>query len=182
MPSTIRDLPATLDTQECMSDRFEKLADLFDQWGIEHFRPREVVKVNPDNWSGGAIALPPERKLTHIYCAIKFADALREGWGDPVIVSSGYRPPEYNRNLPDASDNSTHTKFRALDLKPKTYDPLREWFTAARCAMAQFRQWVGGQTSGFGWYKYQQEGDSHIHVDFGADHDELGRSGKHVEW
>ena len=47
-----------------------------------------------------------------------FADLIRHEYGHPLRVTSAYRSPRYNASLPDASPNSQHLQFRALDLRP----------------------------------------------------------------
>lgn len=44
-------------------------------------------------------------------------DPLREAWGGPLIVSSGYRCPELNRAV-GGSETSAHTAGWAADLVP----------------------------------------------------------------
>lgn len=58
---------------------------------------------------------------------ITLCDAIREDWGSPLVVVSGYRTPAYNGQLikADASkglhgvaSGSQHTHGRAADLRP----------------------------------------------------------------
>jgi uncharacterized protein YcbK (DUF882 family) len=44
-------------------------------------------------------------------------DVIREAWGQPVTVVSGYRSPEYNKRI-GAVDGSQHPLGRAADLRP----------------------------------------------------------------
>lgn len=43
-------------------------------------------------------------------------DPLREAWGGPISVSSGYRCPELNRNIKNASKTSQHMTGEAADI------------------------------------------------------------------
>ncbi len=43
-------------------------------------------------------------------------DPLREAWGGPISVSSGYRCPELNRNIQGASKTSQHMTGEAADI------------------------------------------------------------------
>lgn len=65
-------------------------------------------------------------------------DPLREAWGGPLIITSGYRCPELNRAV-GGSATSAHTAGWAADLVPSADDPRGvqglvdfaiEWLTA----------------------------------------------------
>lgn len=65
-------------------------------------------------------------------------DPLREAWGGPLIVTSGYRCPELNKAV-GGSETSAHTAGWAADLVPESDDPrgvqglvdfAMEWLTA----------------------------------------------------
>lgn len=43
-------------------------------------------------------------------------DPLREAWGGPIDVSSGYRSPELNRHINGASKTSQHMTGQAADI------------------------------------------------------------------
>ena len=47
-------------------------------------------------------------------------DVIREKYGKPITVSSGYRCPALNKVVGGASSTSQHTKGQAADLKGKT--------------------------------------------------------------
>ena len=49
-------------------------------------------------------------------------DPLREAWGGPLVVTSGYRCPELNRAV-GGSETSAHTAGWAADLVPAADDP-----------------------------------------------------------
>lgn len=44
-------------------------------------------------------------------------DPLREAWGGPIDVSSGYRCPELNRHIDGASKTSQHMTGQAADIR-----------------------------------------------------------------
>lgn len=52
-------------------------------------------------------------------------DALREDFGQPIIVTSGYRSPEYNKKIGGAP-NSTHMQGIAADITARDLDRLYE--------------------------------------------------------
>lgn len=51
---------------------------------------------------------------------------VREKFGSPLIITSGYRPPSVNRAIGGASQ-SQHLFFRALDMQPVNGDFSRLW-------------------------------------------------------
>ncbi len=60
---------------------------------------------------------------------IALCDAVRDEWGSPLVVVSGYRTPKYNAELIKAdaakgvhgiASGSQHTFGRAADLRPTT--------------------------------------------------------------
>lgn len=66
-------------------------------------------------------------------------DPLREAWGGPLVVTSGYRCPALNKAV-GGSETSAHTAGWAADLVPDSDDPRGvqglvdfavEWLTAA---------------------------------------------------
>ena len=81
----------------------------------------------------------PELAEAHIVELVDILlDPLREAWGGPLTVSSGYRCPELNRAV-GGSETSAHTAGWAADLVPASEDPRGvqglvsfaiEWLTA----------------------------------------------------
>jgi len=43
-------------------------------------------------------------------------DALRKTYGAPIVISSGYRCPEYNATVSSTGTNGPHTTGRAVDI------------------------------------------------------------------
>ncbi len=70
--------------------------------GSEHFKPEEL-------WS------PDIKKAYVVPEFIDMLEELRNEVGFPLIVSSGYRTPEYNKKI-GGSPQSYHTKGMAVDL------------------------------------------------------------------
>lgn len=59
----------------------------------------------------------PEAAKANIAALVdKVLDPLREAWGGPVTVTSGYRCPRLNGMLPTASRTSQHMKGEAADI------------------------------------------------------------------
>lgn len=81
----------------------------------------------------------PELAEAHIVELVDILlDPLREAWGGPLTVTSGYRCPELNRAV-GGSATSAHTAGWAADLVPDSGDPRGvqglvsfavEWLTA----------------------------------------------------
>ena len=72
--------------------------------------------------------LSPEqgRNLTVLLMVI---NKVREEWGQPMTVTSGYRPEELNSKIANAAKKSSHTSCQAVDIA----DPdgkLYAWLTA----------------------------------------------------
>lgn len=55
-------------------------------------------------------------------------DPLREAWGKPIIVNSGYRSKELNAILPGASSTSQHMRGEAADITTGTREGNRWLF------------------------------------------------------
>lgn len=98
-----------------------------DKWGVDHFGAHELVQLDNPHWRGPREPVPPEKLWPHIRDTVQLADEIRERWGDPIIVSSGWRPLAYNR-LIGSQDTSAHIPFRALDLQPVGRFSLAEYF------------------------------------------------------
>lgn len=50
---------------------------------------------------------------------IERLDIIREKWGGPIIVTSGYRPPKLNKAVGSTAKNSAHLVGLAADFHPK---------------------------------------------------------------
>jgi zinc D-Ala-D-Ala carboxypeptidase len=48
---------------------------------------------------------------------VKLLDELRERCGFPLIITSGYRSPEYNSVVSTTGENGPHTTGRAVDIR-----------------------------------------------------------------
>jgi uncharacterized protein YcbK (DUF882 family) len=149
-----------------MSERaqIDTLGRLIAESGIEHFRARELGRLNPNAWEGDSFELP-DCGLDRIIPTLRLADKIRQQWGGPVKVVSGYRPPAYNDAIGGA-DQSQHIEFRALDLRPdaEPFD-LARYFTVVREVVDEARK--GGQNVGLGLY-YAGRG-RFAHIDTNAD-------------
>lgn len=65
---------------------------------------------------------PGVTEINHLQCLIsEILDPLREAWGSPINVNSGYRSPLVNKAVGGAA-NSSHLTGWAADLYPKNGD------------------------------------------------------------
>lgn len=116
----------------------ELLQRLFDKWGIRYFKASETVKhknsIWVNQWGRPRLYPPPRDRWTNIKHTILAADRIRDEWGKShdggIVVTSGYRSLEYNRDIiyrqenpndskPPEATTSQHIFYRALDLTPQ---------------------------------------------------------------
>ena len=82
----------------------------------EFERSEKAAELNIDNRI-------PELAEAHIVELVDILlDPLREAWGGPLTVTSGYRCPELNRAV-KGSATSAHMAGWAADLVPASEDP-----------------------------------------------------------
>lgn len=95
---------------------------------LRYFRPAELLVATER-----ALNEPPPRKLWHnIALPAIVLDRLRAELGKPIIVTSCYRVPAYNRKV-GGSPGSQHQAFAAIDFKVRGVSPadvvevLKRW-------------------------------------------------------
>ena len=66
--------------------------------------------------------LPPFAKENIEALVENVLDPLRERYGRPIVVNSGYRCPKHNKEVGGAT-NSQHMKGEAADIRPTTNCP-----------------------------------------------------------
>lgn len=76
------------------------------QWKWTNFRPSEFACRGEPGQGSVKIAVALLDKL----------QALRDVVGRPMVVTSGYRSPGYNRTLPGAAAHSLHVQGTAVDI------------------------------------------------------------------
>lgn len=138
------------DPEMHISTRRDHLDGLLSDLGIQHFSASELGELTHPDWSGPDYALPDYTALGNILLTVRLADAIRHRWGRPIMVVSGYRPPEYN-TLVGGSDSSQHVAFRALDIRPvdDTFDESR-FFECCNPTVQRWRE--RGVNVGYGRY------------------------------
>ncbi len=83
-------------------------ADL-SEWRWPHFSPRELAERS-SKWDEGR---SPLRIDVHFLDRL---EALRMAFAKPLVVTSGYRSPEYNRRVSGTGPSGPHTTGRAVDI------------------------------------------------------------------
>ena len=77
---------------------------------IKEFERSSVAdKYNIDNTI-------PKELIPHIEELIDFLNPIREAWGKPIVVTSGYRCKELNKKV-GGVDSSSHTIGYGVDLQ-----------------------------------------------------------------
>ena len=108
-------------------------------WPAIHFQPSELA------CKGSGALMVDEIALDRL-------DRLRDLWGKPLVINSGYRSPAHNRKV-DGAKNSQHLYGRAFDIS--TFG----WSDEDYDALYELAKDVG--FTGFGFYA------DFLHVDTG---------------
>ena len=91
---------------------------------MKHFTISEMLKsdtaVKHKLWNGA----PKEAEENLRSLVEQVLDPLREAYGKPIRVSSGYRCPRLNR-LVGGSNNSQHMRGEAADIRPVKSEELK---------------------------------------------------------
>lgn len=116
------------------------------------FENQYIVKGIPLTWgeaTKGCTRIP--RKWDEVRNAITLAKAfgvVREKFGSPILITSGYRPPRVNSAVGGVS-NSQHIYFNALDMVPLNRNYRKLW----HCLKASSFTGLGDAvSSGKGFY------------------------------
>lgn len=88
---------------------------------------------------------------------ISVLDKIREQYGKPIFVTSGYRCPELNKAV-GGVNSSQHVKGEAADLVGRNDDETRKIFETAK-AFGQFDQLL---------YEKNSKGDIWVHISYKA--------------
>lgn len=84
---------------------------------LRHLSPPEIINPHRGIYNGIPNQLPPKSLWNKIAPTLKLADEIRERLGVPLLrITSAYRSPKYNRQIPGAASRSHHVRNQALDL------------------------------------------------------------------
>ncbi len=89
----------------------------------KHFEFKEMINSSTA-LSKGVLNAPNWEQINNLHnLALHYLDPIREAWGSPITVSSGFRSEELNK-IVRGSKTSSHLEGLAADLQPKK--PTRE--------------------------------------------------------
>ncbi len=91
---------------------------------------------------------PPEAAACLRRLIDDLLDPIRERWGDPITVNSGYRCPELNRAVGGVA-TSQHCRGEAADITAGSPEKNRELFEMIRSSSLPFDQLI--DESRFTW-------------------------------
>ena len=92
--------------------------DFIDGLQARHFSADEVIAQGSRTRDGVANSLPPEHLWSGIVPTLWIADMVRHQSGIPLIITSAYRSPSYNRAVGGAPRSQHTVSNTALDLIP----------------------------------------------------------------
>lgn len=83
---------------------------------MKYFTIKELCKSNTAKQKGIDNTPTPEAEENLVLLIEKVLDPLREAWGEPIIVTSGYRGEKLNK-LVGGSKTSQHMTGQAADIR-----------------------------------------------------------------
>lgn len=152
----VRDHTARLDDESWL----DELDELLDDAGVVNFTARELTLL-PKAKPAARCDMPPRELWPDLIAVAKLAQKIRELYGEPLWVSSCWRPGWYNEAVGGAKA-SQHLHAAAIDLNPipSSRTPAR----ARRLEQATARVWIDDPTArGFGVYA-----GARTHIDVGG--------------
>ncbi len=111
-----RDESTTPDARRplALEDRY---AGFLASLGLRHLAPCEIIDPHRNVVNEVPNALPPESLWEDLVPTLRLADEIRERLGAPLCrITSAYRCPRYNAQIPGAVPRSYHTRNQALDV------------------------------------------------------------------
>ncbi|NNC89678.1 MAG: DUF882 domain-containing protein [Akkermansiaceae bacterium] len=98
-------------------DHEDAYAEFLASLDLRYIRPHEVINPHRASLNNVANRLPPEDIWERLAPTLRAADEIRDRLGAPLLrITSAYRCPTYNRQIPGAAARSFHTRNQALDL------------------------------------------------------------------
>jgi len=115
---------------------------------MKYFTLKELCKSSTADKLGinNQCALEQARRLAALVNNV--LDPLREAWGKPVCINSGYRCPELNKRVGGAA-NSQHVEGEAADITAGSKEENKKLFDLALSLNLPFDQLI--DEKGFSW-------------------------------
>lgn len=88
---------------------------LVKSWGLRYFKADELLARVGAVRRGARNSPPPRELWANMEATARVVDELRRRLGVPIVITSAYRDPDYNRAVGGARA-SQHLQFRALDI------------------------------------------------------------------
>lgn len=106
----------------------------------------------------GIANTPPKEVIENLSALVEnVLDPLREAWGGPITVTSGYRSPELNKAV-GGSKTSDHMKGFAADITVGSRQGNKRLFQEILDIKLPFKQLI--------WEKGNSEGPSWVHISY----------------
>lgn len=119
---------------------------------MKHFTINELTKTNT-----GIKNIPNKDEKDNLVKLVEnILDPLRELFGKPIFINSGYRNPIVNRKI-NGAINSAHMSGRAADIRGANRSENKKLFELIRDNF-KFRQLI--------WEKGSKDGPDWVHVEY----------------
>lgn len=127
---------------------------------MKYFTIKELTRSDTAIRKGIDNTAPKEAQENLTSLVDNVLDPLREAWGKPITVTSGYRCPELNRAV-GGSATSDHLKGRAADITAGSRAQNKELFMLVQKLGLSFDQLIHEKGS-------VKEGPDWVHVSYRA--------------
>ncbi len=114
--------------QNYFQDRLPEVTDF--EW--HEFLVKGGSHSNSAHAAFGLNTDPPEDKWPNVLLLARVLQKIRERIGNPIVLTSVYRSPNYNAAIPGAATNSQHLHFKAADFKVSGGGSPSDWYNVAR--------------------------------------------------
>lgn len=128
---------------------------------MKYFTIKELTRSDTAIKKGIDNTAPKEAQENLTSLVDNVLDPLREAWGKPITVTSGYRCPELNRAV-GGSMTSDHLKGRAADITAGSRAQNKELFMLVQKLGLSFDQLIHEKGS-------VKEGPDWVHVSYRAE-------------
>ena len=128
---------------------------------MKYFTIKELTRSDTAIKKGIDNTAPKEAQENLTNLVDNVLDPLREAWGKPITVTSGYRCPELNRVV-GGSMTSDHLKGRAADITAGSRAQNKELFMLVQKLGLSFDQLIHEKGS-------VKEGPDWVHVSYRAE-------------